>query len=152
MDSQDHSKSKKCWITAFRVAFSEYNSPTNVPLPSVWYLNGNVTKRTFEEVVDAKAFTRPEAVEKLQFSLLKSQNSPDKIRLAIKEKDGKKDMICSEAISLISLKFFPNFIISMLRNLVSDKYLFDWVVPWLILFISLGTTFSFLVFGVYKQC
>lgn len=150
--SSEYIDVRKNWKSALKAVFSKYSVASEAPQPDTWYLNGNVTKRSFEEALEMKGLSNEDSKSRLEYWFSKDGGESCDLLLVIKESDGNTLMIKSETVKLLSMKYLPIAALTVIFNLVTDKYLFDWVVPWLLFLFSMFITISYLAFGLYESC
>ncbi|MDK2763940.1 MAG: hypothetical protein KYX63_08130 [Alteromonas macleodii] len=147
-DSTDNYQKKKYWLIAIHEAIINGSDPTKLKIPQTWYRSGNQTKLSFSEALEKIGFSEDEPNIKPMFA--RKNFSEKSSYLVLKVESGNSHVrgtIESGKIRLRSLSYGPVFLMCLLRRIFSDKYLFDWVFPWLILLVTLltivGASFAF---------
>lgn len=147
-ESDNHYGKKKSCKIAIQEAIVQNTDASNLRQPEIWYAKANKTELSFLD-----------ALANINLSLEDSKNKTSLVRQSVQSGKSesyqlvlqvKKDrlvLIQSEKIKIRSFRYGPIFLVSLLKRIFSDKYLFDWVFPWLIFLVTLltivGASFAF---------
>lgn len=130
---------KKNWKVAIQEALIRNCDASKIKIPQIWYASGNITELTFSQACEKIGYTSAQAIENIKISRKSNKNEEDTYHLILQITKGKTviDVVESEKISIKTFQYGPVFTTSLLANVISDKYLFDWVFPWLIFSLTL---------------
>ncbi|AIF99037.1 hypothetical protein [Alteromonas australica] len=147
-DSGDNFSKKKNYKVAIQEAIIKSCHPSKLKIPPTWYFGHNTTELDFSAAADKIGFTTDQAIEEIIISRnCIEPNEAYCLVLEVKKHNSSTQKVKSEKIGLLSLKYAPVFFLTLLKSIFSDKYLFDWVFPWLILLVTLltivGASFAF---------
>lgn len=147
-DSTDNFKKKKYWLDAIHEAIINGCDPTKLKMPKTWYRSGNETKLSYSEALERIGVSEGNPVPK-PILTRKSRNGKTLYLLlrVTKENMDLGSTVESEKIKLRSFHYGSVFLSCLLKQIFSNKYLFDWVFPWLIFLVTLltivGASFAF---------
>lgn len=139
-DSKASFITDKNYITAIQEAIIRSVNVSSLQFPRTWYALSNETELSFTEALE-KINLSPDGAKDEAIIIRQSvqSNKPLSYQLILQIKKERFTLIQSEKIKILSFRYGPIFLISLLKRIFSDKYLFDWVFPWLILLVTLLT-------------
>tara|TARA_Y100000780_G_C13685121_1_gene417460 strand:- start:1478 stop:2191 length:714 start_codon:yes stop_codon:yes gene_type:complete len=152
-ESDDHLRRNKNCKTAIQEAIIRSANVSSLRIPQTWYSQGNHTELSFVEAIKKIGLSLDEAKDKI--TLVRSSEKSieqDSYPLVLQVKKVRNGMIQSKEIKVRSLRYGPVFLIYLLIRIFSDKYLFDWVFPLLILGVTLLTMVGGLLAFDYSLC
>ncbi|WP_334037293.1 hypothetical protein [Alteromonas macleodii] len=147
-DSKADFAPHKNYMTAIQEAIIRNVSVSSLRFPRTWYALSNKTELSFTEALEKINLSQD--VAKAEAIITRQSvhpNKPHSYHLILQIKKERFVQIESEKIKIRSFRYGPIILVSLLKRIFSDKYLFDWVFPWLILLVTLltivGASFAF---------
>lgn len=149
-DSKNGFQKRKNWKVALLETITLWCDTSKLPIPNIWYHTDALNELSYAEALEKIDLSETDVNIELAITTKTIDNKEDIFHLILVIKNEKKRYaasIRSEKVNIGSFRYGSIFLISLLKRMFSDKYLFDWVFPWLILLVTLltivGASFAF---------